>query len=306
MLRTLFLVNPRAGRGGARATWKRLERLVAGRRDLEAIIPSSYAETRRLAAEAVKNGLERVIAVGGDGTLDAVADELAGSETIMGAIPAGTGNDFCKTTGIPLRAEAALEVALNGAAQAVDLGLAPGKRHFLNVAGVGFDADVATLASGYPSGLGGTLPYLLGALTTIIRWNPVEITVEVDGQRYDGPITLTAIANGPQYGGGMRIAPTARRDDGLFDVYVAEALSRGQLLKLLPQVYSGAHVKHPGVHLLRGEHVRIVPRGPIHAHVDGDLIDPGSLTFRVRPRALRVALPGAPDEVAVPPAARLG
>lgn len=283
-----------------------MEQLIAGRRDVEAVIPSTYAETRRLAAEAVKNGLERVVAVGGDGTLDAVADELAGSETIMGAIPAGTGNDFCKTTGIPLRPEAALEVALGASAHDVDLGLAPGGRHFLNVAGVGFDADVATLAGGYPTGLGGTLPYLLGALTTILRFRPVEISVEVDGQRYDGPITLAAIANGPQYGGGMRIAPTARRDDGLFDVYVAEALTRAQLLALLPQVYTGAHAKHPAIHLLRGENVRITPRGPIHAHVDGDVIDPGGLTFRVRPGALRVALPGTPEVRKQQPEARLG
>jgi diacylglycerol kinase (ATP) len=291
LLRALFIINPKAGRGKAVKAWKQIEKLVAGNRQYEAVIPSSYADTRRVAAEAVRSGIERVVTLGGDGTLDAVAAELAHSDTILGVIPAGTGNDFGKTNAIPRDPEAALAVALGPHTARMDLGLAAGKHSFLNVAGVGFDAEVAAVTSRYPTGLGGTLPYLLGAITTIARYRAVPVAVTVDDQHWEGPITLVAIANGPQYGGGMRIAPHARRDDGLFDVYVADKLSRLQLLGLLPRVYTGSHINHPAVHLLRGREVQITPLAPIHAHVDGDVIDSANLTFRVQPGALSVAVP---------------
>lgn len=293
MLRALFIVNPTAGRGHALKAWKRIEKLVSGNRQYEAVIPSSYADTRRVAAEAARSGVERVIALGGDGTLDTVAAELAFSDTTMGVIAGGTGNDFCKTNGIPLDPEAALQVALGPHTRQLDLGMAAGKHAFLNVAGAGFDAEVAAVAGKYPKGLGGTLPYLLGALTTIVRYRATRVTVTVDDQQYQGPITLVAIANGPQYGGGMRIAPTARRDDGLFDVYVADQLSPLQLLGLLPRVYTGSHVKHPAIRLLRGREVHIAHEGPIHAHVDGDVIHEPTLNFRTEVGALRVAVPAS-------------
>ncbi|HYG57539.1 MAG TPA: hypothetical protein VD902_05675, partial [Symbiobacteriaceae bacterium] len=98
---------------------------------------------------------------------------------------------------------------------------------------------------------------------------------------------------------GMRIAPEARRDDGLFDVYYAGPMSRWELFSLLPRVYTGAHVNHPKVHRLRGQSVRIVPGAPLYAHVDGDLIPTDNLTFRVQPQALAVAVP-AHEAEAVP------
>lgn len=299
MVRALFIINPTAGRGSALRTWKRIEGLVAGRRELEAVIPSSYAETRRVAADAVKAGIERVVVLGGDGTLDSVADELAQSDTTMGMIPSGTGNDFAKTCGISFDPVQALEVAMGSHTRRVDLGLATGvRRHFLNVAGAGFDAEVAAVTSRYPKGLGGTLPYLMGAITTMIRYTPVPLSLHVDGQRWSGPATLVAVANGSQYGGGMRIAPQARRDDGLFDVIVADGMGAGELLGLLPKVYTGGHMKHPKVHLLRGRHVRIEPQGAIHGHVDGDVINADDLTFQVQPRALSVAVPPQAPEAA--------
>ncbi len=290
-LRALFIVNPKAGRGAALSVWKRIGPLLAANPAIEVILPSSYAETRLVAAQAVRAGIERVVAVGGDGTLDAVAAELVHSDTVLGAIPAGTGNDFCKTTGISLKPEEALRIALSGSTRWIDLGMAAGRHPFLNVAGVGFDAEVAAVTSKYPKGLGGTLPYLLGAFTTIARYHAIPVEVDVDGQIYAGPITLAAIANGPQYGGGMRIAPTASREDGLLDVYIAEELTRPQLLGLLPRVYTGGHVRHPKVRLLRGSRVEIRPLAPIHAHVDGDVIDPVQLSFEARAGALTVALP---------------
>jgi diacylglycerol kinase (ATP) len=295
----LFLINPTAGRGTCLQIWKQIERIVASDRQAEAIVPSSYEEMRRVAAEAVRAGVDRVIALGGDGTLDAVAAELAGSDTTLGVIPAGTGNDFTKTNLIPRSPQAALAIATGPHIRRLDLGMANGRHPFLNVAGAGFDAEVAAVHRNYPKGLGGTLPYLLGTIATLRRYKPVHVTVTVDEQVFQGPITLVAVANGPQYGGGMRIAPTARRDDSAFDVYVTEAMPVLDMVKLLPRVYTGTYVKDPRVHLLRGRHVSVVPDSNLYVHVDGDVIDPGQVTFELLPRALSVAVPPEAGGLAV-------
>ena len=289
--RTLFIVNPKAGRGCALTTWKALEPLVTGHPEYEAVVPASYDETRRAAAEAVRAGIERVVAMGGDGTLDAVASELAGSDTTLGVIPCGTGNDFGKTNGIPKDPQGALQIAVGPHTRRLDIGVANGRHYFLNVAGAGFDAQVAKVHRQYPSGLGGTLPYLLGTIATLANYKPVPVTITVDDQQVRGPITLVAVANGPQYGGGMRIVPSARRDDGLFDVCVAEAMSAWELLGLLPRVYTGSHINHPKVRVLRGRHVTVVPDALLAAHVDGDVIESGQTTFAMQAGALSVAVP---------------
>ncbi|HYF94294.1 MAG TPA: diacylglycerol kinase family protein [Symbiobacteriaceae bacterium] len=305
-MKALFLINPKAGRGTALKTWRRIEPLVAGERQAEAVIPESAAATRKAAADAARAGYDRVVVVGGDGTLAAVAGELAMTETALAVVPAGTGNDFCRNSGISRRPEEALRVALGAHTQRIDLGQAAGGRCFLNAAGIGFDAEVAAAAGAFPDGLGGNLPYLLGAFATLSRYRPVEAEVNVDGQRYAGTMTMIAVANGRYYGGGMQIAPSARRDDGLVDVYIAEGMGPLQILGLLPRVYGGSHVKSPMVHVLRGQHVKIQVGAPVRAHLDGEPLLWETLSFTARPQALSVTMPpdGAAGEWAAPPAAR--
>lgn len=290
-MRALFIVNPRAGRGRGLKTWARISRQIAGSAQLDAVIPASCAETRKVAAQAVQAGIERVVVVGGDGTLTAVAAALAFSDTTLGAIPAGTGNDFCRNSGIPRHPEAALAIALGEQTQVIDMGQAAGGQYFLNAAGVGFDAEVAAAACALPVGLGGTLPYLLGAFATITRFKPMQVSVTVDDQRYSGPAVLVVAANGRGYGGGMQIAPLADPADGRLDVCIAANVGRVGLLNLIRQVYGGGHVRHPQVVMLRGATVSVQVAGAVRAHVDGEPLPWESLAFRARSGALRVAAP---------------
>lgn len=290
-MRVLFIVNPRAGRGAGLRVWQRVGGLVARRPGVDAVVAAGPAETRAAAADAVRAGIERVVVVGGDGTLAAVAGELAHSATALGVVPAGTGNDFCRNTGIPRRIEPALDIALRARIASMDLGQASGQHTFLNAAGLGFDAEVAAAAARYPRGLGGTFPYLLGALSTLVWYKPVHVELTVDDQAFAGPVVLIAIANGRFYGGGMQIAPGARADDGRLDVCIAGDLSRGELLRLLGKVYSGSHIGHPKVRLLRGECVRLQVAGEVRAHCDGEPLRAERLEFQVRRAALRVAMP---------------
>jgi diacylglycerol kinase (ATP) len=287
----LFIINPRAGRGSGRKIWERISRRVSGSRLFDAVIPGSSAETRQAAADAVKAGIGRVIVVGGDGTLAAVAGELAFSATTLGVIPAGTGNDFCRNTGIPRQPDAALEIAIGPQTQVIDMGQAAGGRYFLNAAGIGFDAEVAAAASAFPAGLGGTLPYLLGAFATIARYKPMPVVVTVDEQRYCGPAMLVVAANGRCYGGGMQVAPLADPGDGQLDVCIATDVGRVGLLNLIRQAYAGGHIRHPRVVMLRGASVSVAVEGAVRAHLDGEPLPPQSLTFEARRGALSVATP---------------
>lgn len=289
-MKALFIVNPRAGRGAGLKIWQRIGKLIARYPQFDAVVPVNSAETRKAAAEAVKARMERVIVVGGDGTLAAVAGELAWSDTALGVVPAGTGNDFCRNAGLPRHPESALTIALGIRTQRIDVGQAAGGLHFLNVAGIGFDAEVASAAGAYPAGLGGTLPYLLGALSTLSRYKPVHMDVTVDERRFSGPVALVAVANGRCYGGGMQIAPLAHQEDGTFDVCIAGNVSRLELLNLLRRVYAGAHTCHPKVYMLRGKEVRLQAKPDIRAHLDGEPLNWSSLEFKVQPRALSVAM----------------
>lgn len=290
-MQALFVVNPIAGRGSALALWKRIGSKVAAMPGCEAIIPSSREETRKVAAEAARSGVPRVVVLGGDGTIDQVARELAGSDTLLAALPAGTGNDFCRAFGIPRDPESALAVALSGPSRRIDLGQTSTGECFVNAAGVGYDAEVGAVVSRYPKGLGGTLPYLMGAISTLIHYRPVEMEVVIDDQVHTGLTTMVAVANNRYYGGGMQIAPGAAVDDGAFDVIFAGELSPFQLLGLLGQVYSGSHVRHPAVKVVRGSHVRVSTPTPIHGHVDGDVLKSGPFDFRILPGALQIAVP---------------
>lgn len=292
-MKKLIIVNPRAGRGSALKTWQRIAAAVAKESGVEAVIPTSRAETQQAAAAAVRDGAERVIVIGGDGTIAAVADELVRTDTVLGVVPAGTGNDFSRNNGLPHHPEAALKVALEAEARPIDVGQAAGRLHFLNAAGVGFDAEVAALASRYPAGLGGTLPYLLGALSTLTRYRPTQVDLMVDDQRFTGPAMLVVVANGRHYGGGMQVAPQADQEDGQFDICIAGDLSPLEFLGLLRRVYAGGHTSHPKVQMLRGREVRLHVAEGLHAHLDGELFAWETLTFQVEPKALLVAVPPA-------------
>jgi len=291
-MRGLVIINPKAGRGSSLRTWKRIQNRIAGDGRYEAVIPVSYAETRKAAAQAAADGLDRVIVIGGDGTLAAVAQELAFTDTAMGVVPAGTGNDFIRNLGLPRGDVAALEVAMGPHRRQVDMGKTVGGEYFINAAGIGFDGEVAARAASFPKGMGGTLPYLAGAITTLLRYHPVPMEITVDDETITGRCAMVAIANGQNYGGGMRIAPMADPHDGKLDVVLASELGRLELLNLLRLVYSGGHVDHPKVKVLRGDHVHVAVSPLVRRHYDGELMSEHAQEFRSAPRALAVVVPG--------------
>jgi YegS/Rv2252/BmrU family lipid kinase len=286
----LAIVNLFAGRHAAARIWAHLQSHTDLTRAWACAMTEYPGHARELAADAARRGVTRVVAVGGDGTVNEVAGGLVHSQTVLAMIPAGTGNDVAKNLGIPSNPVAAAALAQTGAERSLDVGevqTSDRLAYFLNVAGFGFDAEVAWRVNRIPKLLGGTLPYLAGVLQTLWRYTSPPMRLEIDGQPIDRRVFLVAVANCHSYGGGMQIAPRARPDDGLFDVCVVKDLGKLEVLRVVPRIYSGGHVGHPAVVMFRCRAVTAVATGRVLCHADGELAGALPARFRVLPAALR-------------------
>lgn len=286
----VLIANPAAGGGrAARLLPGVVERLNELGVTVRAELTRDLAHARDLAGEAAGAG-ETVVTLGGDGLVGAVAGALRGRPGgVLGVLPGGRGNDFCRVTRIPLDAIAACEVITSGVVHTLDAGEAGGHT-FIGIASLGFDSDANMWANAAPARLG-PLVYLYGALRALAGWKHARFTVTVDGERTSFSGWSVAAANSGAYGGGMLMAPGARLDDGVLDVVLTQASGRLHFLRTLPRVFKGTHVDDPRVIVLRGAEVLIDADRPFTVYADGDPV--GELPIRVRavPGALRVLLP---------------
>ncbi|GAC1440976.1 MAG: hypothetical protein NVSMB55_07570 [Mycobacteriales bacterium] len=227
--------------------------------------------------------------MGGDGIVGRVAGAVAAAGGVLGVLPGGRGNDFCRAVGIPLSAVQACAVLTAGQDRAVDLGYA-GDVAFVGVASIGFDSDVQerVLRTKLPLG---ALVYLYCSLATVASWRPATFTCRVDGE----PLTVSgwsvAVANSGMYGGGMRLAPNASVEDGLLDVVTTATTSRRTFLRALPKVFAGTHVNEPSVSVRTAARVDLDADRPFRVFADGDPIASLPCTVTVHKGALRVLLP---------------
>lgn len=290
-LSTLVILNPAAGHG--RSARFREEVLRAARThwgEVELSLTSGPGHATVLARDAAE-GVVRVIAVGGDGTVHETANGLLSrgdrSLPALGVVPAGTGNDFAKMTCTARVAPGATIAALAaGVTRRFDVGQAWGE-YFINSLGVGLDADVARRVNLYKH-WPGSLGYIVAALQAIIHRRTLRLQVEVDGDSWSAPTTVLEIGVGPCAGGVFYLVPDARPDDGLLDVCVIGAIGWPFLLTKAPRVLTGTHTGLKEVRMARGNRVRITSNdGPLTAHLDGELRAPGSEVLDVS------LLPGA-------------
>ena len=282
-----IIANPAAGRRSAvRVSSLAADALASHARQVEV----SHTEGPRHATElAQEHGpdSELVVAVGGDGT---VSEVLAGLVALpapppLAIVPTGSGNDFAAALGVALRAEQAVRQVLQGSPCRLDYGvLIPGNIPFTSVVGCGFDARVAGRLVGRRRRLAGRAVYVHWVLQELLVLRSMPARVRVDDQALEGDFLLIAIANGPAYGAGMRIAPQASLTDGLLDVIAIERVSRLRFARHFPRVFSGQHLDLPEVRVLRGSRVRIDTAEPGPVLVDGDIRADTPIEARVEPR----------------------
>lgn len=278
--RITLLVNPGAGHGRAR------RRLPAVRDALAAALPghgvevvetSSYADARRLARAATASAApgDALVTMGGDGMTSVGINACATTGVPLGVVPAGTGNDFCRGVGLPVRIDEAVRVIAAGHTRAVDVmrldgALPDGADHQYvgSVLSTGFDEKVNWRANHLPFTLGAP-SYAWSVFAELREFRPLRYRIEVDGVRRELPAILIAVGNAGIFGGGIRIHPDADVTDGLLDVTIVHPVGRGTLLRLFPQLFTGRFTHHPAIETLRARRV-VVDGDDLFGMADGE------------------------------------
>jgi len=257
-------------------------------------------ELTELAQRAADDGAELLVVVGGDGSVNEVVNGVAGRSNVEVAVIArGTGWDFARSLALPRKADDAIAVALAGRARAIDLGRvayrpwAGGEAQawFANVASVGMSGAIAQRANDTSKALGGKVSYVWATFAVFARWKNGEVTVTVDGERRQARMHDVVVANGPFFGGGMKISPGADPADGVFDVLMIGDLTKRDLLLTLPKTFHGTHLPHPKAELLRGVHVTVEAPEALPIQLDGEQPGTTPARFELVPQALRVRVP---------------
>lgn len=301
--RVVVAINPSASFGAKSSIGPALVQTLRGEgHDVQSLTEPSWLELLESARAAVKSKPDALIVVGGDGIVNLGANLVAGTKVPLGIIPSGTGNDMARSLGIPYDdTEAAIRVlndALEAGPRTIDAarvsfvddvtGL-PTERWFVCALSAGFDAIVNERANAMTRPKGPSR-YIVALGIELARLKPIDYRVTLDGRVIETPGSLVSIGNAVSLGGGMKITPDAKLDDGLLDVLIVQPLPRLSFLRIFPRVFKGEHVTDPRVAIERAEHVRIEAEG-ITAYADGERFGPLPIDVEVVPGAVRVLAP---------------
>ncbi|MFG1321090.1 lipid kinase [Xanthobacter autotrophicus] len=288
--RALFMVNPGARQGTA--SLGAVRDLLSAELDLADVRwPGAAAVSDAIRARAGEADL--VIIGGGDGTLNAAASGLFDTQMPLGVLPLGTANDFARTLAIPTDLAAAADVVLAGAPRPIDLGEVNG-HPFLNVASIGFSADLARALTQEAKRRFGVLGYGIVAARLLMQSRLFTAFIEHDGQVEHVRTLQVSVGNGRHYGGGMTVEATATADDGRLDFYSLEVDHWWRLLALLPSLRRGTQGTWDDVRTFRTTQVVVRTSRPRPVNTDGELVTYTPAHFRIRPAAILVHAPPAP------------
>lgn len=292
------IVNPIAAGGRGARVWPRVRPIL---REAGWQLIESFTERRGHAIElAAASSAHTIIAVGGDGTANEVANgilrargpRMGAGHAVFGVVPVGTGSDFARAMGLSRDPIAAAATLVGARPRPVDVGEVNG-RYFLTIAGAGFDGEVARQVNTWPKLLGGTMMYVLGILKMLVTYSPVNVEITVDGTAQRERLFMIAVGNTAWNAGGMWTVPPARPDDGVLDIMIAGPLTRLETLVVLPKVFSGRHLEHPKVRQARATQIRVTGEVPLAIQADGESVGRLPATFTVHRSALAVLAPRA-------------
>jgi len=303
---TLFIINPVSARGATERAW------VEARRDIATTglvfdehFTTRAGEATEVAREALKRGMTRVVAVGGDGTLSEVVNgyfddsgRAINSSAAVGLLPSGTGSDFRRSLGMSGRRDS-IRLLIDAETRLLDVARAEfqspegakASRFVINVASFGLGGDVSALVnrwrSSLPRWVGGSARFAAAALAALGRYKNVRVSLQLDGHEMEIESNLIVAANGRFAGGGMLLAPHAELDDGLLDVVITDKATRFDVIRELPRIQRGAHLKNPKVSERRAREVSINSDEPMAIDLDGEMVGFTPARLRVLPGAIR-------------------
>ncbi len=302
--RFMFIVNPASSNGRTSRRWPEIKNILDTRGlEYDFRMTEGPWEAAEIARDSLRGGYNVVVAVGGDGTLNEVAngfflvDEEVRAGSSLGVISMGTGSDFIRTAGIPKDIQSAVKVIERGEKTLLDVGRARfaradgtmADRYFLNVADVGIGGETAERVNNTSKALGGFVSFLWGVIVSIFLYKNKEMTLAIDEEiTWQGKFVTVALGNGRFFGGGMKITPQAMLTDGLLDVTILPDLSKPRLLMSLPKVYSGRHLEIKGVKYARGKKISIKSPEPALLEMDGEIPGRTPVDVEVLPLALQI------------------
>lgn len=292
-MRVLFIVNPVAGKGRALKIVPIIESAMKAVEGIEYKIEYSKepGDAAKIAGDYAAEGIDIVFAVGGDGTVNEVANGLAKTNTAMAVIPGGSGNDFIRSLGITGKPDEIIIKTLKGSRKKIDIGLI-NDRYFVNISSTGFDAEVVIATQKAKKFfLSGSAAYVAGLISVIFTGKPSMVKMKTDDVEVSDTVLLIAVANGKYYGGGMKAAPDAVIDDGLFDICLISSLPKIKMLFLFPQFMKGEHKKFREVKFYRSKRVVIEAEKPIYINIDGEVVRDTKVTFELIKGGLAIAMP---------------
>jgi len=282
----LLLINPKSGNGRGDKVGKlvKQELNALGIQYLDVSADSAQESQKNLKSKLKENQrFEGLFLIGGDGTVNLAVQELVGSGLGIALIPAGTGNDFARTLNLKLKnPEQLISHYLSSRPSLIDVGKV-GEKYFVDVLSTGFDSMVNERANAMKR-IKGRAKYNISILLVLSTFKPKSYRFSIDGFSFESKAMLIAVSNGICYGGGMKVTPDAKIDDGLFDILILSPVSKFEFLKVFPKVFSGKHTTHPAVKILRGRSVEI--DSDAVAYADGERVGPLPVKARVIERGL--------------------
>ena len=295
----VIFVNPRSGGGLRHSRLTKVKALLSARSfPAEFVLTESREELESRVHKAISAGSRVLLAMGGDGTLHALANAAYGREVVLGVLPAGGGNDFAAHLGLPknlMAAAAAITCAQPRWVDVLRARTADGREQlYLGGGGLGLDADAARYAGGVYARLPGRLRYIAAALRALREFKPLRVRAEFPGSNLpsrDVQVLVAAVLNTSNYGGGLRLAPDARIDDGLLTTVFVKNLSTPEVLAALPRLLARGDLPDSYADRVSAWCVRLTPDRECLFHGDGEMLGPAPVEVEVLPKALRVLAP---------------
>lgn len=301
-MKARLIVNPVSGTDAGPEFLPRInQRLRESVGLMDIVMTVAAGDATRAAEQAVRDGYDHLFVAGGDGTLNevlngvgAVPDGLA--KVVLGVVPLGTGNDFATALGYPEDVDEALDLLVASTPVLVDVGILNG-RHFLNVSGGGFIAEVSDAVDTQLKTVAGKLAYLVGGAQVLFTHEPIKAQVTWSDQGAGGSRHISlhafAVCNSQQMGGGRLIAPDAIIDDGQLDVCLIESMPTLEFVALLRRVSTGDHLDDPRVQYFRATSVDFRFNRDVKVNTDGQVLEATRAGYRILPGAARLLAPPA-------------
>ncbi len=304
--KTQVIVNPESNKGRTRKKWTQIkEALSAFLKEFKYVFTEKPSQATEISRAAIREGSELIVGVGGDGTINEIANGffdgnlLINPNTVMGIVPSGTGCDFTRSLHIPANLKKALQVITQAPTPTIDIGRAIFQTHlgsiveryFLNVADFGFGGEVIDRMN-QNRAKRKAASYLKSTLATFFHYKNKRIRLKIDGIEIPkGEYLIGAISNGRIFGKGMKIAPNAQLDDGLFDIILVKGMKVMEFLRNVWRIYAGTHLSHPKIVFIQGKKIEAIPEDPdenILIEIDGEQVGKLPATFEIVPKSLSV------------------